>query len=623
MAWTLEHVESSTEQSVSEWGLTGLAITRVSQGVDQLRFTESAAAYDDPPTFAFDDTIRLKRDGTTVFVGRIQQPKSINRVAESREYQVSGPWSWLEQIVYQQEWRTTNGVDTSVIESRRSRIILGQTKTGAKIATGVEMIAAIQWAIDVGAEIAIGTIDASVTIPYQELVDVTVAELIRTCLRWTPDAQTWIDYTQPTPTIHIRRRSALASVSLALSPANSNGLEITSREDLQVPCVCLRYEKSHTVDGEVYSTVDTDLFPVEASGSEPRAFVATIDLAGSAASYEIQTLETAAILPSSKSFWKDQLPALKGYLDTDLTISDASATDPDGAPTSLDRYVISGAITDWMGVGDGEVIATAKITYAGSDFPAFENGVASVRLPATDTSRTVFDRLVSFDAAEPTPVGLAQAMYEALSPLQWQGRYELAEEDVSGVVHTGNKLRLTGGLAAWATMDAAIQQVIENLDTGKTTIIFGPPQHLGPQDLVALLRANRQSRASWRRKERETGRKTASGGYSQGPKRTANANAAFAPTGGGGGAPRVLPFNLTGATVAVPSVASMQSDIETLYAGAGLVPKVGDHLVSAQFVFFVGPSESYPGSPSFSSFPFTVSGQTFQAIQIGPNRFLF
>lgn len=635
MAWTIEHVESAATQSAAAWGLAELSISLASQGADTLTFKELGAAYDATPIFAFDDTLILRRDSTIVFVGRVQRVSARAARSEERSYTVAGPWSWLEQIVYQQIWHTTSGVDATVIEERRGRIVIGQDEDGNKRATGPEISAALQWAIDNGAAIAIGTIDASVTIPYQELVDVTVAELVRACLRWTPDAQTWFDYTAATPTLHIRRRASLAPAAIAISPTLAKSLEIRSREDMQVPACVLKYERSHSLDGEVWATTELDKYPALATGAEPRALVATIDLEGSSATYEFQELETAAIITDSKAFWKSQLDWLAAYADGDITITEDTLTDTAGGATTLDRYVISGAVADWMGVGNGEVIAKAKIAYTGSAGAAFAATIGTVRLVGTDTSKTTFSRLMSLDTAEATPVGLAEALYNALSVLHYEGSFTASEEEVSGLIHPGNTLRLTGGLAAWATMDAMVQQVTMDIDSGSTSIAFGPPAQLGPQDLVAQLRVTRNARSSWRRKERSTGSRAASGGYVEGPKRTAKTNASIAPSGGGSG-PAFYKIDL-GNMGDFVNISTVRSAVEGFFTTLGAAPAVGSFIVGyggtghsylgGRLTYVVGPTSATAGgsisggSQDQAAFSCTVLGGSFTIVQIGPNLF--
>lgn len=535
MTWTITH--DSTTQSLEAWGLGKLVLTRQNQAADSLTFREPGGSYDTAALFAFDDTVTLKRGSTKTFVGRVQ---AVRRSAadgdEARIYTILGPWSWLDQIVYQQVWKTTGGSDDTLVEERRSRVIVGQDKDGNKIDTNAEMTAAIQWAIDNGANIAIGSIDAGVTIPYQELVDVTVAELIRHCLRWTPDAVVWFDYSAATPTIHIRRRADLVPVTLAIDPAEAAGLDFTSREDLQVPAVALKYERSHSYNGETWSTTEVDKYPPEATGSEPRALVATIALEGSSANVEEQKLETETIAETSATWWKKLDRSLTDYPVGTLQVTSATVLEDDGAgglqASSLTKYIESGSVQDWMtGVTAKEVVVKANIKYTGSSLKPIDT-TFSVSLTGTDASKSRYTRTQSFTPAESTPVGLAQSLYQGLSFLHWQGDYTIVEDDVSGVATPGNTLRLTGGLAAWATMDAMIQQVIEDIDEGETRIVFGPPEHLSPQDLVEQLRANREARATYYLLERSTAQKAAQGGITTGAQKTAKANATSIPAAG-------------------------------------------------------------------------------------------
>src|SRR5262249_23488242 len=90
------------------------------------------------------------------------------------------------------------------------------------------------------------------------------------------------------------------------------------------------------------------------------------------------------------------------------------------------------------------------------------------------------------------PVGLAKFIYDAISVLQYEGSLTLQEQEVSAPLSIGNCFNLTGGaLAEWSTMAAMVQAVTENIDTGETTVEFGPPRNLSAGELVDLLRVNR------------------------------------------------------------------------------------------------------------------------------------
>lgn len=95
----------------------------------------------------------------------------------------------------------------------------------------------------------------------------------------------------------------------------------------------------------------------------------------------------------------------------------------------------------------------------------------------------------SSDTPEVPPVGLATAYYNSRSTLGWQGTIILAEEDVSGRVQIGNRVNLLNGDTDWATMGAVVQTTTEDIFTGRTEVVVGPPEHLGPQDFISIMSA--------------------------------------------------------------------------------------------------------------------------------------
>lgn len=94
-------------------------------------------------------------------------------------------------------------------------------------------------------------------------------------------------------------------------------------------------------------------------------------------------------------------------------------------------------------------------------------------------------------SAEEPPVGLAAQFYSSLSTLQWQGTVTLNESNPSGAWRPGKVINLLGGRSPWATMNALIQVVEEDLTTGETSVEFGPASQLGPQDYLELIRFRR------------------------------------------------------------------------------------------------------------------------------------
>jgi hypothetical protein len=158
--------------------------------------------------------------------------------------------------------------------------------------------------------------------------------------------------------------------------------------------------------------------------------------------------------------------------------------------------------------------------------------VLYTRVTGTDAQTQTYSRLTSETEAEPVPAGLAQALYDATSVLQYDGVLELTETECSGAGAPGVLLNLSGGRAEWATMAAQIQRVEEMLELGLTKITVGPAKHLGQSELTAWLRANRNRRISYRLSERTTGTGSGNAAKVQGGELTPRSDSVFRPSSG-------------------------------------------------------------------------------------------
>lgn len=90
------------------------------------------------------------------------------------------------------------------------------------------------------------------------------------------------------------------------------------------------------------------------------------------------------------------------------------------------------------------------------------------------------------DQAEQVPPTLAADYYASINVLHWEGTLQLHERECSGQVQLGHRLNLANGDPAWASMNAMVQGVTEELDRGVTTIETGPPDRLGVSDFLAM-----------------------------------------------------------------------------------------------------------------------------------------
>ncbi|MCE0484362.1 MAG: hypothetical protein LV479_09015 [Methylacidiphilales bacterium] len=551
--WTIRDA-TGVEKTAAEWGLCGLTRERINQRPDLVTFRAENGASDADPIFAHGSTILIFRNGTPWFYGRvIEVPGRASAKAEEQLYRVAGPWWYLENLVFQQAWQTTNGVDVTLISTNKSRLILNQKGDGSKLATGAAILEVLNYATARGVPMTIGSVTPNATAPYAEELDQSCAEVIRNFLRWTPDAAAAFDYTTtPYPTLSILRRADASTLMLPAYGAPVSKLELTPRHDLQAPSVVLKFEQTNDIDNDTFTSLIVQPAPSTATGDELGAMVMTLDLAGARETYQKQKVRTAFIPPDSSSagvvdWWKGKFPWLSDFDDTDLTVVAGSHTvtmeDPADYPgltlSNVPNELLEGSVAAWMNLYAAplRVQATMQYTGAATDestevFGPTNQRVLYTRVIGTNAETQTYSRLTSETAAEPVPAGLAQALYDAVSVLPYDGTIELTEEECSGVGAPGNLLNLTGGRAEWSTMAAQIQRIEEQIDAGITRLTVGPGKHLGHGDLAELLRVNRQRRPSWRLNERTSGNAGDHATKVQGGEQSPRSDSIFRPSAG-------------------------------------------------------------------------------------------
>jgi hypothetical protein len=244
MNWTL--ASNGVEKLVADWGFTRLTRRLVSQGTDELTFIAEGAAADAGAAFMpFQDTVTLWRDrvkdaagnwtgGEIWFTGLcLQVPRRGDPASESNSYKIAGPWWYLDTRVFE---KTFNIFDHNAspghpvyaqVTFSHAFLNIGPTQALSPfnmITTGAQIIEALTWALkpftDVSASppFQIGSVTPALFIAFEEVRDITCAEVIHKMLRWSPDAVTWFDYSTSPPTFHCKRRADLTTVNLPLNP---------------------------------------------------------------------------------------------------------------------------------------------------------------------------------------------------------------------------------------------------------------------------------------------------------------------------------------------------------------------------------------------------------------------
>lgn len=486
-AWTINGTP------IASAGISNLRLTFRSRAADTAEF-DVAGDYDGNPAYAYNAEITIAMGGDAKFKGRIATiPRQGSGTEEYIRYVAKGPWADLERAMYTQTFKA----GASSLDSIETRCILGIGVAGsparlAPVSYNAQIGDIIASAHSRGAHLTAGDIDVSArTMPADEQVDLTCAAALERCLSWFPDTVSWFDYSATPPTLHIKRRSDLDPESISALKAES--ISITPRNDLVVPGVRLIYEHTTSTDSDGYRTTSVD---EAGSPDDLGAIVHTVQLDGGSMSTEWEKIESVA-LPASltsnaaKAWWLKKIPELAGW--SDITLHDACTPYPPRAASgdTLDRELISGTIQPWMTEDHAEqhtLTVLADYTLGGVEYV---NQTLSVTLTLTDASGLRSHQTGTY--SQPVPAnGLAAEIYAAHSVLHYEGSITYVQATPDFAISPGNKLNITDGRSGWSSMNAVVQSIQIVVDTGTTTIQFGPPQHLGVADLVQATLPNRK-----------------------------------------------------------------------------------------------------------------------------------
>jgi hypothetical protein len=489
--WTIKGA-TGTFQSFAALNLFGLNLRDITQAADEARFTQ-AGAYDAEPLFAYGETVTIQRDGVQWFKGTCTAVKrSGSASAERIQYCISGPWWQLKNIIYQQEFnRYVGGVlDTPEL----AKLVLGSDENGDRLHSGQVITAAVDYAIAALGSAALfqrGTIDGTTEMPFEELSALSCAEVISRVLRWNPDIVAYFDYTTTTPTLHLRRRSALASATLAHSSITISENSINPLDELQRDGVVIQFEQTDTIDG-----VERKTATIESAGttSDPlKTLYLFFDLQGASASFIRQTIVSETIQESSAAWWAKRHPKLQAATGISVANSTKTPVDDGGQNdgTSYSKELISGSVAEWMlGVGACSQIIEAEVTYTPSGGTQ-KTETLRLQIQGTNANSSTYSVLNSATPAEPKPTGLAADILSGLATLQYEGTVTLTEQEVGVLRYIARTINISGGRTEWATMSAQVYQVNYDVDSGITRINFGPARHLSANDLFQLYRNTR------------------------------------------------------------------------------------------------------------------------------------
>lgn len=431
---------------------------------------------------------------TTRFIGTITTiPRQGQGISENIAIVAAGGGWWLDQITYCHQWYFWNTTLNSQYTQNLPRVILGQDNAGNQRNSDAEIIAAVNWAIGQGAPITLGTVDALAPLPFSEHTNISVGDAIKQALRLQPDACYWFTYNTGVPVFRCRTAALLPAVNIPIDGVTPASIAMTPRYDLQLPGITIFYEISTNYNGGVYRSLVVD---AQGTTTDPRAVAALYDLQGPTFNVQKQDITARSYPTINAAFVQGLVPWLATM--SSVTLNPTKVNGVSSSTPSYPRYMLpgDGTIASWMQtmtspVHSAQDVWTFNVTFIDANNNQITKDI-NVTLLSTDASTQTYMLTTCTNAGDNPPItgasGVAAKLYASWSRLAWDGQLTLVEQDCTFWAVPGLTVNITGGLSAWSSMAAVVQEVTIDLNDGRSDIKTGTSGRLSADSLVALWR---------------------------------------------------------------------------------------------------------------------------------------
>lgn len=289
--WNLQY-DGGDILSLEDHGVSGVSRQLASQAADKVTFRTIEKAGDDPKYEHFKE-IKIIRDDdgvqTTWFKGWVEfSEEYMEGSREGRSYTVSGPWMWLERLVFQRRWYWAvdpASASSSILGGYRSYYTLNadyygaiygqQLSTNEQIEEIVDYVNTINTAhnrVPGGDILQFGACPV-VLPPFGDHKDITCAEAIRAQMRWMPNAVTRFDYSVDPPRLDVIVPDVNTPYAVYMQDNVIGQVSLKPRYDRQVPRVRIRYEIENTVDSKRWNYELWDVYPTTGPGGGGGGFL--------------------------------------------------------------------------------------------------------------------------------------------------------------------------------------------------------------------------------------------------------------------------------------------------------------------------------------------------------------
>ena len=209
--------------------------------------------------------IEIERSGTRIFYGLctdIQRRGTAS--AQSLNAIISDSWWGFEGTIYSEDYTYADGQTEST-----SRVILGGRSLTDQVIRILNYMGS--WCTISGIDLP------AINMPEEEVVDITVADALRKCLRWSPGALVYFNFDGwGMPKINIRQRWS-STLNLRNCKVGADRISELDLKEVQYPSVQgvrIRYERpviqiddTTGEQKETYELVSTDQYPASISGN--------------------------------------------------------------------------------------------------------------------------------------------------------------------------------------------------------------------------------------------------------------------------------------------------------------------------------------------------------------------
>lgn len=491
-------------------------------------------------SFAPGAEIWISRGSQPVFYGRAG---ALDRCgADGKEtcaLTVDGLWWWMENIPATSSQSFYNPSFGTFTSRETTTFTIGE----GKIKTSLDLL--LNLAIAKGAPFTTGVIDVpDVVIPAIAVCDHTISQVLLAVLKWVPNALSWFDYSQKVPTLNICKHDSTAIHPKTISSANGDlaSLTLAETDDEVVRGVIINYEadvslksmKVLVTPGGPYEIVEEtrrihllrDAYPA-GTVSGQGILQTTVDVPGSHVAFEWRPktepyMVAGASAEGNEGFVKllclghdSAFPKVmynpdctNGYLlQADADEIEWLSAQPSGATfaTLMNYYPVGKFYEKYLPPAEllysttnptGIRLAKARVYFQWWYDPSIggtrtlytSSFVCFLQYPKGDwaDSSTILRKYTMAATYTPAVAGLARKLYDSLVVKHHEGE---AEVDISGTLvplAKYRKLSITG--IGGNTIVGYVQSVGLHAADETCRMAYGPPEHLGQQDLIELQR---------------------------------------------------------------------------------------------------------------------------------------